>query len=149
MIVVAERRHRRASLDLAVPAAVRELLTEQALDERRHVDAEVRAGRDDVAVDARLDLALEESVVRPRRFEPGIPPGDVLADEADGALGLFALGIEAEVSQQLQDVERVRVVLRPCQATPLAVLRLKREQPGTPALGRDPRSFGGDESAGS
>ena len=60
-----ERRHRRAVLDLAVPAAVRELLAEQPLDERRHVDAEVGARRDDVAVDARLDLALEERGCRP------------------------------------------------------------------------------------
>ena len=38
----------------------------QALDERRHVHAEVRPGRDGVAVDARLHLTGEERVVRPR-----------------------------------------------------------------------------------
>ena len=37
-----ERRHGRAVLDLAVPAAVGELLAEQPVDERRHVHAEVR-----------------------------------------------------------------------------------------------------------
>jgi len=39
-----ERRHRRAILDLAVPAAVRELLAEQPVDERRHVHPEIRPG---------------------------------------------------------------------------------------------------------
>ena len=106
-----ERRHRRAVLDLAVPAAVRELLTEEPVDEWRHVHTEVRAGRHDVAVDARLDLALEEPVVGPRGLEFGIPPGDVLADEIDGPPGLLAVGIEPEPTQELQNVERVRPVL--------------------------------------
>ena len=68
--------------DLAVPAAVRELLAEEPLHERRHVHAEVRAGRDGVAVDARLHLALEEPVVRPGALEVRIPPGDVRAARA-------------------------------------------------------------------
>src|SRR6185369_6578442 len=90
----AERGHRRAVLDLAVPAAVAELLPEQPLDERRHVDAEVRAGRDDVAVDARLDLALEEPALGPRWVPPGaVAPGDVLAHAAEGHVGLVAVGI--------------------------------------------------------
>src|SRR5439155_19232953 len=69
-----ERRHRCAVLDLAVPAAVRELLAEEAVDERRHVDAEIRASGDDVAVDARLDLALEEPVVGPGILPLGTVP---------------------------------------------------------------------------
>ena len=133
-----ERQHGRGVLDLAVPAAVRELLTEEPLDERRHVHAEVRAGRDDVAVDARLDLALEEPVVGPRCLEVGVPPGDALTNEADGPPGGLARGIEAEPPQELQDVERVRPVARPGHAAPQAVRRLEREQPGAPALGRDP-----------
>ena len=86
---------------------LRELLAEQPLDERCHVHPEVRAGRDDVAVDARLDLALEERMVGPRRLEVGIPPRDVLADEADGPPGRVAPGIEPKPAQELEDVERV------------------------------------------
>src|SRR5439155_8643996 len=79
-----ERRHRRAVLDLAVPAAVGELLAEEAVDELRHVDPEIRAGRDDIAVDAGLDLALEEPVVGPGIRPLGaVAPGHALADEAD------------------------------------------------------------------
>jgi hypothetical protein len=59
--------------------------------------------------------------------------------------GLLAVGIEPEASQQLQDVERVRPVLRPGLAAPPAVWRLEREQPGASALGRDPRPLGGDD----
>ena len=131
-----ERRHRRSALDLAVPATVGKLLTEEPVDERRHVHAEVRAGRDDVAVDARLDLALEEAVVGPRGLEFGNPPRDVLADERDRPSGLLALGIEPEPSQELQYVERVRPVLRPGSAAPT-----DRPEPGARAAGRpSPRS---------
>ena len=73
-----------------------ELLTEEPLDERRHVHAEVRPGRDDVAVDARLDLALEEAVLLPRRIPPGaVTPGDVLANEPDRPPRLRARRIDA------------------------------------------------------
>ena len=111
----------------------------------RHVHAEVRARRDDVAVDARLDLALEEPMVCPRGLEVGIPPGGVLPDKADGATRLVALGIEPQPAQELEHVEGVGEIARPRPATPLAVGRLEREQPGAPALGRDPRPLGGDD----
>src|SRR5438552_2800230 len=79
------------------PAPVGELLAEEAVDERCHVHAEVRAGRDDVAVDAGLDLALEEPVVGPGILPFGaVPPGHLLADEADRPSGLLTLGIEPE-----------------------------------------------------
>ncbi|MEJ7697888.1 MAG: hypothetical protein WKF78_15045 [Candidatus Limnocylindrales bacterium] len=107
----AHGRHRGAVLDLAVPATVRELLTEQPVDERRHVHAEVRAGRDDVAVDARLDLALEEPVVCPGGRKVRVSPRDVLADEPDGSPGRLALGIEPQSAQEVQHVERVRPVV--------------------------------------
>ena len=148
MIVVPNDDTRRAVLDLAVPAAVRELLAEEPLDERRHVDAEVRAGRDDVAVDARLDLALEEAVVRPWGLERGIPPDDALADEADGPPGLLALGIESEPPQELEHMEGVGPVLGPGLAGPQAIRRLEREQLGAPALGRDLGALGGDDLGG-
>ena len=64
---------------------------------------------------------------------------------ADRPSRLLALGIEPEPAQELQDVERVGPVLRPRPAGPQAVRRLEREQPGAPALGRDPRPLGGDD----
>ena len=54
----------------------------EPVDERRHVHPEIRAGRDDVAVDARLDLALEEPVIGPWRLEVGIAPGDTVPDQS-------------------------------------------------------------------
>src|SRR5262249_55944160 len=58
-----ERRAHRAALGLAVPAAVRELFAQQAIDEPIAALAEIGAECDDPAVDARLDLALEEGRV--------------------------------------------------------------------------------------
>ena len=141
-----ERRHRRAVLDLAVPAAVRELLAEEPLDQRRHVHAEVGAGRDDVAVDARLDLALEEPLRRPGRVPPGaIAPRDVVADETDRSPRLLARRVEPEPSQELQHVERVGPVLRERVARPQAVRRLEGQQPRAPAVRGDARPLGCDD----
>src|SRR5215213_8211757 len=92
-----ERRDGCAVLDLAVPAAVRELLGEEPVDERRHVDAEVRAGRHDVAVDAWLDLALEEPVLGPRGNEwSAIAPRDVLLDTCDRRARPVGLGVQSQ-----------------------------------------------------
>ena len=69
-----ERRHRRAVLGLAVPAAVGELLPEQPVHQGADVLAEVGADRDDDPVDARLDLAGEERVAGPLvRRVPALP----------------------------------------------------------------------------
>src|SRR4029453_13998859 len=95
-----ERRHGRSVLDLAVPAAIWELFTEEPLDEPRHVDPEVRARRDHVAIDAWLDLALEEAVVGPWGLELGKPPGGVLTDEPDRPPGLVARRIQADAPQR-------------------------------------------------
>src|SRR5207237_9400429 len=57
-----ERRPRRAVLGLAVPAAVAQLLAEQAVDDPLDVLAEVGAARRHLPVDARLDLAREEGI---------------------------------------------------------------------------------------
>ena len=123
-----------------------ELLAEEPLDERRHVDAEIRTRRDDVPVDARLDLAIEEAVVLPRWIPPGaVTPGHVRADEADGALGLLARGIQPQSPQELEDVERVGPILREGVAGPEPIRSLERQQPGAPALGGDARPLGGDD----
>ena len=138
-------RHRRAVLHFAVPAAVRELLTEEALDQGCHVDAEVGARRHDVAVDARLDLALEEGGVGPGRLEVAVTPGHLLAYQPDGPSRLLAGGVEAEPPQELEDVERVGPVLRPGSLGPPAIGRLEGEQRCAPSLGRDPRSLDSDD----
>src|SRR5262245_35930584 len=57
-----ERGARGAVLGLAVPAAVRQLLAEQPVDEMANVLTEIGPARRHLAVDARLDLTFEESV---------------------------------------------------------------------------------------
>jgi len=117
-----------STVDGSRPAAsiAWELLTEQPVDEGCHVHPEIRARRDDVAVDARLDLALEESLVLPRRIPPGpIAPSDMLADETDGPASLLTLGIEPQPSEELQHVECVGPILRERVAGPQAVRRLE------------------------
>jgi hypothetical protein len=144
-----ERRDGGPVLDLAVPAAIGELLAQEPLYERGHVHAEVGTRGNHVAVDARLDLTLEEPVVVPRRVHRcAALPDDMLADETDRPSGLLALGIEPEPPQQLQNVERVRPVLRPWPAAPPAVRRLKGQEPCAPSLGGDLRPFGGDDVRG-
>ena len=58
-----ERPTHRAVLGLAVPAAILVLLADEALDDGMDVQPEVGALDDNHAVDARLDLALEEGLV--------------------------------------------------------------------------------------
>src|SRR5262249_18481569 len=76
---------------------------------------------------------------------PGaVAPRDVPADPLDGRPAFFAVGVETEPAEELQDVERVRVVLRERVARPEAARRLEREQPSASALGRDARPLGRD-----
>src|SRR5215470_6144150 len=58
-----ERRPRRTVWCFAVPAAVWQLLSEQAVDDAPDVLAEVGADRGDLPIDARLDLAGKEGIV--------------------------------------------------------------------------------------
>ena len=74
-----ERAADRAVLLLAVPAAVLHLLGQEAVDDALHVLAEVVTDRDRRAVDAGLDLAVEEGQVV-------VLPADVLANLVDRAL---------------------------------------------------------------
>src|SRR5438445_7848769 len=92
-----ERRAHRAALCFAVPAAVRELLAQQPIDESIAPDIEVRAEPDDAAVDAGLDLAFEEG----RAAEPR-SPGDALANAIDRGARARARRVEAEVAQEHQ-----------------------------------------------
>ena len=95
-----ERPADRAVLDLAVPAAVLELLIDQAIDHALDVLPEVGAETDDHAIDARLDLALEERLA-------GVLPAAVVPDQPHGSADAFVLGIHA-VLLQLHEAVRGR-----------------------------------------
>ena len=131
-----ERRDGRAVLDLAVPAAIRELLPEEPLNERRHVDAEVRPGGDDVAVDARLDLASKK-----RWSDHGVSNSVIRQVTCSrtrpiARRGLVARGVEPEQPQQLQRRGT-------CPYGPATTVRRPtcRPAPGARAAGRpSPRS---------
>ena len=90
-----ERRHGGTVLGPAVPAAVVELFGEQTRDEAVDVRPEVGADRERPAVDARLDLAVEE------RLAVVLPPA-VRRDQGDRLACRRARGIQAEVAQQHQ-----------------------------------------------
>src|SRR5256886_5920128 len=95
-----EGRAHRAALRLAVPAAVHELFAQQSIDEPIAARPEVRAERQDAAVDARLDLTLEERGIA----ELG-PPRDVAADAIDRGSHAGARRVEPEVAQEQQRVQ--------------------------------------------
>ena len=59
--------------------------------------------------------------------------------------GLLARRVQAQSPQELERVERVRPVVRPRPAAPLAVRPLQREQLGAPAFGGDPGPLGSDD----
>jgi hypothetical protein len=136
-----ERRARRAVGGLAVPAAVGQLLAEQALDDALHILAEVSAARRDLSVDAGLDLAGEEGVaVIVRRTLPG----HAVTGETHRAARLVARGIETHVPQQRQDVHGRVPAAVPRRAAPVTVQSLLRKQLAAPALRRDLGALGGD-----
>ena len=76
------------------------------------------------------------------------PSGDAVTDEPHRTTGLVARGIEAQVPQQHQDVHGRGPSTVPRRAAPPPVGPLESEQPGTPALGGDPRALGRDLSRG-
>src|SRR6185436_643499 len=124
-----ERRAHRAALRLAVPAAISQLLAEQPIDEPIAALAEVRAERDDAAVDAGLDFTLEE-----RRVAELRSPRHMVANAIDRGPYSLAGRIDAEVAQEHQ-----RVHVRPPErhgdaVAPLAVGALLVEQARAPSL---------------
>ena len=143
-----ERRPRRAVGPLAVPAAVRLPLAEQALDDRPDVDAEVGAVGDGAAVDALLDLALPVGL-------PALVPAAVRADKLDGAPRLLRARVEAELPKLRQREAGggpglpfllpralVETGRRERAARPLAVPILAGEERRAPSVGLDPRPLG-------
>ena len=100
--------------------------------------AEVRADRDDAAVDARLDLALEEA------HRPVVVPARI-AHAGDRCSHLVAGRIDTEVVEQLQREEGRGEQRRERAAAPQPGRgSCSAKQPRAPALGRDPRPFGRD-----
>ena len=87
-----ERRPHRALRTLAVPAAVVEPLTDQAIDEGRDVHPEVGAVGDGPPVDALLDLAGPERLVR-------VLPAGVGPDQPDHPPGRGRAGVQAELAK--------------------------------------------------
>ena len=137
----AVKRGAHARRRLAVPAAVVQLLGEQPRQQGLVRLAEIGAEGQNPAVDAGLDLALEEGLV-------ALPVGDVVPSAGDRQAGLRAGRIEPHVAQQDQGVGGLAVggvdVARVADLAPLAIFRLALEQPGTPAFRGDARALGRD-----
>ena len=94
-----EGRANRTVLHLAVPPAVLELLADQPGDHAIHLLVEVGTQRDDHAVDARLDLAVEERLA-------GVLPTAVLSDLGHRPAHPVIVGIDTEVVQGDEAVGR-------------------------------------------
>ena len=142
-----ERRTHRPVLRLAIPAPVGEPLTDDPLDDRGDVHAEVGAGLDGPTVDARLDLTVEVSLA-------GVFPTPVLGNQRDGVTSSFGRRVEPDRLQRLQRVHRRRPRLpglasgvgarKAGAAVPQTVGTLERQQAGAPALADHPPSLGSD-----
>ena len=144
-----ERPADRAILDFAVPAAILELLADQALDDALDVLPEIGAETDHHAVDARLDLAFEERLA-------GILPAAVVADELDRSADAVVVRIHAKFLElheavggggprlTVLAVPRERLPVPPGEqraAFPQAVVTLQREESRAPSLGGYLRPF--------
>jgi len=141
-----ERRANRTVLHLAVPSAVRKLLTDQPGDDTVHILVEVGTQGDDQAVDTGFDLAAEERL-------PGVLPTAVVSHQLHRSQHPVATWVDAEVPQQHEAVCRGSpgLALAPGgrvpprgeerASLPLAVLALQIQQPGAPPLGGHPRSL--------
>ena len=82
-----------AGRGLAVPAAVLELLAEQAVEQPVAGRAEIGARGEDPAVDAGLGLAVEEGPA------VELPPGDALAHQADRLADRLVRRIRTKILQ--------------------------------------------------
>ena len=144
------------SLRLAVPPAVLELFTHEARDDALDVLPEVGAEGDGLAVDARLDLPVEERLAF-------VLPTAVVPDLLDGPSHPLVARVDAEHTQQgergLRGGPGLPPVLGPVAAggsipppageerasLPLAVVALQGQQPRAPPLGGDPRALRRDD----
>ncbi|HSB59321.1 MAG TPA: hypothetical protein VLD66_06925 [Methyloceanibacter sp.] len=123
---------------LAVPAAVLELLIEQADEQAVDLGAEIGACTENSAIDTCLGLAVEEwPAVK-------LPPGDPVLHEADRSADSLAGRIRAK---SLQQCERIggghpAVILV---VAPITVWCLKGEEPRAPAFKSNARPLGRDD----
>ena len=125
----------RAGRSLAVPAAILELLPEQAVEQPIALRAKVGTRRQDPAVDAGFGLAVEKGPT------VELEPGDALAHEADRSADFLVRWIRTHFLQQCEGVigghPAVLLVV-----VPVAVGCLTREKLGAPTLGGDARPLG-------
>src|SRR4051794_12475000 len=117
----------RARRRLAVPAAILELLAEQALEQPVDFSAEIGARPQYPPVDAGLGFAVEE------RTAVELPPPDAVLHEADRLAHLFVGRIRAQILQQGERVVGGHPAVLAV-VTPIAVFRLQAEQLGAPTL---------------
>src|SRR5580658_2706665 len=111
----------------AVPTAIFELLAQELTGQRVVWFLEIRTNAENSAVDAGLGFAVKvRPVVERLEHQPFI-------DTVDHSASLLAGGIEAEVHQEDQAVERNKVPLR--FVTPAPGTTLLRENLGAPAFG--------------
>jgi hypothetical protein len=130
---------------VAIPAAIFQLLLQELTGQRVVWFFEIRADREDSAVDARLCFAVKERpVVKPFKHEP-------IVDAVDHFASVLAGGVETEIHQSHETVEgykQISVLFRqvvPLSAgalSPVARRRLAREKLGSPAFSCDARPFG-------
>lgn len=119
---------------LAVPAAVGELLTNEALRETALRPAEVATERERAAVDARLDLALEERLAAELR----VPP-EAGREARHRRIDGLVRRIDARCPQQEQRVQR-RQPQRVIASVPRAVGILPGEDLGAERLAGNARA---------
>src|SRR5690606_18733637 len=131
-----EGRSRRSVLRLAVPAAIRQLLAEQAIEDALHILTEIRADRGDLTVDARLDLTVEEPMAVALRRAAALPR-HIVADKVHRAACLIGGRIDAEIAQQHERMHGGIPAAVPCRAAPPAIRALEGEDVRTDALGGD------------
>src|SRR5262245_57568038 len=119
-----------ARRSLAVPAAVLELLPQQAVDQPIARLAEIGACPQDCSVDAGLRLAFEE------RAAVELVPSNAITHEADRPAGFRARRIDTQILQQHEGVDRGHpAFIVGC--APLAAGCLKGEEAGAPTLRRN------------
>ena len=111
---------------------------EQPVDDALHVLAEVGADRDGRAVDARLDLAVEERQVV-------VLPAAVLADERDRPADAGLGRVEPEDPQQHQGRLRAGPFGEVRAAAPAGRRRAGGRAAARPSPRGDPRALGGDD----
>ena len=133
-----ERGPHRTPLCLAVPAAVRELLSQKPVGESIARLAEVAAQRENTTVDAGLGFTFEEW-----RIPELWAPRDSVAHEANHLPHALALRVNSHVSQEHQGVQVGPPMPGRDAVAPVAVRPLLAKKLRAPSLGGNARPLGG------